>query len=365
MKNSIKVFGIIQLLFISILFLSSVQAQLAPVDLKGEYVKSAQQIRLNYEQNAFKLKPSKAGHMGLRFWRNYENDKYQYLLLQGINYTATSLDKLVANGLDKASLDEYVEKKNVKYKASTKKKKRRKKTFERFPNYRLMSTKILRHIARLDELGLRHERHDEFMKLIEQYDYQKAFTDPEMIRAWGAQLANQVYWLHNLGVSDYRMEFAAAVNEVYPSDLDLELSKQQFENKIYTLTHIIIAASGYYRNKVDYHKYKDIIDYFRTNVDEIIERVKEDVLIEVGLSLLLVDESFEEIDVIKSHIHSKIDHEKRMILSEKGKAKFAQGEHRNIIAVLLLDWQGCSTIPSAKDIRDLKGLLPNSLVSKS
>ena len=43
-----------------------------------------EEIRKKYERYAYKLKPSKASHMGLRLWRNYEDDKYKYLLLQGI-----------------------------------------------------------------------------------------------------------------------------------------------------------------------------------------------------------------------------------------------------------------------------------------
>jgi len=352
--------------FIIIFFLtySVTDAQRAPVDIQKEYIKSAKKIRIKYEHNAFKLNPSKAGHMGLRLWRNYRNDKYEYLLLQGINHTASALDKLVANGLDKRSLDAYVDKKNKKYNANTKKKKKRKNTFSKYPNYRLMGTKILRHVARLDELGLRHEKHDEFMRLINSYDFKKAFTDPLMIKAWGAQLANQVYWLHNLGVADYRAEFKQAVTMTYPAAKDNKLSKQQFENKIYTLTHIIIAASGYYQHQVEYEEYRQIIDYLRSNTDLIIEKVKEDIIIEVGLSFLLVNESYQDINIIRNYIHSKVDSKKKMVLSENGNAKVSQGEHRNIIAVLLLDWKGCSSKPTSKDIEGLNGLLVKSLVKK-
>jgi hypothetical protein len=143
------------------------------------------------------------------------------------------------------------------------------------------------------------------------------------------------------------------------------LSKQQFENKIYTLAHIIIiAASGYYQHKVDYNEYKAIIDFLLSNTSTVKTRVKDDIIIEVGLSLQLVDESFSEIETIQSSIHNKVDHQKNMILSVKGKSKFGQGEHRNIIAVFLLDWRGCSTFPSSKVIRSLSSFLAESLTLK-
>ncbi|MDF1696155.1 MAG: DUF3541 domain-containing protein [Saprospiraceae bacterium] len=336
-------------------------AQLAPTNYNAEYVKTAKEIKKKYQRNAYKLNPAKSGHMGLRLWRNYKDDSYKYLLLEGIHYTSNALDKLVLRGLDARSLQQYVTQKNKSYKASTQKKKRRKKTFERFPMYRLMGVKILRHVARLDELGLRHNEHAQFMDLLRSYDFKKAFTDREMIKAWGAQLANQVYWLYNLGIADYRPDFIEAVQNTYPQEKDAFLSKAQFGNKIYTLTHIIIAASSYYSQEVNYEEHQSTIDYLRTNTDLILERAKEDIVIEVGLSLLLVDETYPEITRIKSFIHSKVDLKKDMILSVNGNSKIAQGEHRNIIAVLLLDWKGCSPVPNSKSMEMIQSLLPTSL----
>ena len=355
----------IQFLVVFFLIISNGYTQQVASDNQLEYTKAAERIKSKYEKHAYKFKPGKAGHMGLRLWRNYEDDQYKYLLVQGVNHAAHALDKLVKNGLDEESLNLYVSEKNVKYKAKTEKKRLRKETFKRFPRYRLMGTKILRHVARLDELGLKHEKHEAFMALIRGYDYESAFTDPEMIRAWGAQLANQVYWLHNIGVADHRAAFMRAVEDVYPEHLDNALSDQQYENKIYTLTHIIIAASEYYRYNVTYSEYSEIIDYMRKNHLAIIDRVKEDVIIEVGLSLLLVNENFEEITTIRDHILSKVDPKQKMILSKGGNAKVAQGEHRNIIAVLLLDWGGCSLIPSSNEIKKLSGNLAGSLQMKN
>ncbi len=343
-------------------------AQLKPLDLQAEsnaiFSENGKLILDHYESKAYQLKPSKAGHMGLRLFRNYQDDKYAFLLLQGILYTDKGLNKLVKNGLDSLSIEKYIKKNNQSFKANTKKKRLRKNTFKTYPRYRFMATKILRHVARLDELGLQHKKHKKFIQLLEDYDFQKVFTDPMMIKAWGAQLANQVYWLKQIGIADYTKEFREAVKRTYPNHMDKNLSKQQFENKIYTLTHIIIAASGYYQTNLDYKDYSDIIDYFRSNTVMILQRIKEDVIIEVGISLLLVDESYPEIQQIRTHINNKVDLEKRMVLSPSGKDGFAKGEHRNIIAVLLLDWQGCSDRPNRKDIKKMKGHLPSTLKRK-
>ncbi len=365
MKQSIFHSKTVFVLAFLLLSLCSATMVDSTIDRYKLYKKTANEIRTKYERKAYKLKPSKAGHMAMRLWRNYEDSRYKYLLLQGIQASSTALDKMIIHGIDKPALDCYVQESNQRYPANTPKKKLRKETFADFPNYRLMSTKILRHLTRLDELGLRHQHHDQFMHLMRQYDYRSVIMDASMIKAWGAQLANQVYWLNQLGIADYRLAFMQSVNLVYPDEDDAALSKQQFENKIYTLTHIIIAASEYYRHPVDSVEYGDIINYFRNHVHEIITRCKEDVIIEVGLSLLLSNPNYPEIDIIRSYILSKYDEKYNMILSEKGRADFAQGEHRNIIAVLLLDWGGCSESPNIDDIRRLKHALAISLRLKT
>lgn len=331
----------------------------------SNFTKNAQLILTHYESNAYQLNPSKASHMGLRLWRNYKDSKYRYLLLQGIINNSKGLDKIAKSGLNSESIAKYSAKKNAAYKAKTAKTKLRKKTLEKYPNYILMATKILRNVARLDELGLQHKKDASFRKLLANYDFQKVFTDPMMIKAWGAQLANQVYWLKYLGLGDYTNDFLVAVNQTYPNEKDQVINDQQFENKIYTLTHIIIAASGYYQHSLDYAEYAPIIDYFRNNVDQICHRTKEDVIIEVGLSMLLMNQAFPEIQQIQTYINDKVAVEKRMILSKSGKADFAQGEHRNIIAVLLLDWQGCSNLPNRNSIKKISAYFPANLNFKA
>ena len=356
-KSSLR-FSIISVLLF-VVSLSFSQTELS--SSASDYIHTAERIRSCYEEQAFLLSPAKAGHMGLRLYRNSSDPKYRYLLLQGINYTCNSLDKLIKQGLDPSSINRYAQKINKDYKASTEKKRLRKRSLDHYPLYRIYACKFLRHVARLDELGLRHESHDEIIALLESYDFKTVFTDSMMIRAWGAQLANQVYWLNQLGLGDYRKEFCEAVSETYPAELDDNISNQQFGNKIYTLTHIIIAASEYYRYPVDYKRYNQITDYFRNNIDSILKRCKEDIIIEVGLSLLLVNDAYPEIDRIRSFIQDRVNKKSNIIHSVNGSDDIPLGEHRNIIAILLLDWRGCNYSPGAKEIAKLSSKLPANL----
>ncbi len=332
------------------------------VSVEYNFAEDAALIRGNYEENVDKLSRFKKGHMGLRFYRHYGDEKYIPLFLEGIELAEQSLNTIYDRGLDAETIKEYSEESNRKYySTSTTRKRLRSKTLSDFPEYRFYATKLLRHVARLDEVGLRHQHHDEFIAALKSYDFERVFTNDKMIKAWGAQLANQVYWLKQLGIADYTQAFQEAVNRVYPEERDSRLSKQQFENKLYTLTHIVIAASGYYQFDIAEEDFPEIISYFRRNTLSILERAKEDVVIEVGISLLLTGNDYQEIEVIRQHISDKINRDKRMIPSPSGKTDFALGEHRNIIGVLLLDWQGTYQRPQVKDFGKWQSNIPETL----
>jgi len=360
--HRLKYLGIFLFICSSILSERSIAFQIEPVSVEYDFEADAKLIRDNYEQNAYKLSRFKVGHMGLRFFRHYGDEKYIPLFFEGIELAEQSLNKIYERGLDSLSISIYIEKSNRSYySTSTTRKRLRSKTLSDFPEYRFYATKLLRHVARLDEVGLRHQYHDEFIEVLKGYDFEEVFTDEKMIRAWGAQLANQVYWLKQLGIADYTKAFREAVLQVYPEEEDGMLSKQQFENKLYTLKHIVIAASGYYQVEVAYEDFDEIIDYFRRNTVSILERAKEDVVIEVGISLLLTGEDYPEIDIIRRHISDRINREKQMIPSPSGRTDFEAGEHRNIIGVLLLDWQGAFQRPGADDLEKWRSKVPNTL----
>lgn len=332
------------------------------VYVQPDYAEDADLIRMNYEENADELSRFKRGHMGLRFYRHYGDVKYIPLFMEGIKLAEEDLNRIYKRGLDEKSIREYSAKSNKSYfSTKTERKKRRSESLASFPEYRFYATKLLRHVARLDEVGLRHEHHDEFIEVLKSYDFKTVFTNKMMIKAWGAQLANQVYWLKQLGIADYSSEFIEAVDQTYPEQEDEQLSKQQFENKLYTLTHIIIAASGYYQFPVEYNDHKGIIDYFMRNAPVILGRAKEDVVIEVGISLLLTEQGSPEVDLIRQHISQQINREERMVPSVSGRTDFATGEHRNIIAVLLLDWQGVYARPNVNDLSNWTSSLPQTL----
>ncbi|WP_035482451.1 DUF3541 domain-containing protein [Gallaecimonas xiamenensis] len=195
-------------------------------------------------------------------------------------------------------------------------------------------------LAKLDDLGLKHERQAELLSYLKGHpDLKKVMLEPEFIRAYAAQAANYVYWLDQLGVADIRDDFDAALKETYPDSKDAKLSKKQFKNKVYGMTHVVLAASGYYQQDLDKAKYQWITDYFLAHQQQILERTSEDVIAEVALCLELTGQGDNPlVRTIKDQLKQAIDPKAGMIPSVSGKIELSSGEHRNVLAIALLDW---------------------------
>lgn len=178
--------------------------------------------------------------------------------------------------------------------------------------------------------------------------------DDELMKISGAQLVNYVYYLYFLDVVDIRKQyldgFEKALMQGRP---DTELSKGEYIDKVYGLTHVILAASDYFQHKVDRKEFAWILDYFEENIETIIARTKPDVYAEVGLSFLLAGYSQDNhaLGRIQAQIASDINQDKGMILSVKGGDDLRSGEHRNVLAIMLLDWP--ETLTPGPDLRKM------------
>jgi hypothetical protein len=214
------------------------------------------------------------------------------------------------------------------------------------PEYVYVGVALLGSMARANEYGLKHRDDEKLREIIRRYDFVRYVTDETMVKAWAAQLANQVFWLRQLGEQDVVDVFIKTFRNVYPDANDAGLSKQQYGNKIYGLTHIIFAASGYYRYKINEQDYQWIFDYYRHNIDNIIARAKEDVIAEVGISFLLAGLDDDPV-VLKTRkvIQKAFNKKYGLVPSITGEVDLKKGEHRNVLAIMLLDWKGVNDAP--------------------
>jgi len=111
---------------------------------------------------------------------------------------------------------------------------------------------------------------------------------------------------------------------------------------------------------VDRKDFAWILDYFEQNIETILARTKPDVYGEVGLCFLLAkDKDNQALKKIKDAIVADINPQKGMILSVKGGDNLPKGEHRNVIAIMLLDWPPSQVHgPNFRDMSQFQKLLP-------
>jgi len=356
------------LLFISLLY-APVYAQQAatikPTSVSQHLQQDAQQIKTTFETQLFTLPPFTAGHYGLRMYRQTLDNKYAMVIWSDLARIASTLNYFSNELQHPLQIQQYGDKRLQYYADSDKKRTQlRYQATKDKPEYLYLGN-LIGAMARANEYGLMHKNDAQLREILRRYDFTKYVSDEKMVKAWAAQLANQVYWLRQLGEQDVVAPFIAAFRKTYPDSEDEKLSPLQFMNKIYGLTHIIIAASHYYQRPVKESDFQWIYDYYRSNSELILLRCKADVIAEVGINFLLAGLDNDPL-LLKSQraIEQAFDHQQGMVPSVDGDVDLASSEHRNVLAIMLMDWQGVHQAPTVIQQPAIFNRLPYGLMAK-
>lgn len=169
-------------------------------------------------------------------------------------------------------------------------------------------------------------------------DFEPFLTDPDAIDIYAAQLANLAYYLHGLGVADLRQQATAAFQAHYPPHAVASLNETAYRNRLYGMTHFVIAASEYYQCPIDAEDFSWVLDAFEAELPRILA-TKADIYAEVGISFLLAgDSEHPTLGPIRQALRDAYAPEAQMIPGEGGDTDLAHGEHRNVLAIMLLGW---------------------------
>lgn len=185
--------------------------------------------------------------------------------------------------------------------------------------------------------------------------------DQELMKMAGARLVNYVNYLFRLNVVDIRQRYLEGLEQaLMRGKPDTELSDPEYIEKIYRMTHVILAASDYYQEAVERKAFAWIFNYFEKNIETILARTKPDVYAEVGICFLLAnDRANPALKTVRDAIVSAIHPQQGMILSTQGSNDLSSGEHRNVLAIMLLDWpRMIFRGPSLRSMSQLQRLLP-------
>ena len=340
-------------------------AESARIVYAPSFQASAEQIRQTYEPQLFTLPNSRVAHWGLRMYRQTLNVRYRATIGNDLARIASRLNYFAAEVNTSEQVESYAQARLSSYQLSRNARaQRRFRATQAMPEY-LYVIALLGAMARAEEYGLKHRDDEKLREALRRYDFAAYTADPKMIKAWAAQLANQVYWLRQLGEQDVVEPFVAAFRQAYPDSKDASLGRLQYGNKLYGMTHLIFADSEFYQLKVSETQHQWIFDYFRANIDVILQRAKPDIVAEVGIAFLLAGLDGDPV-VFKTRqfIQSQIDARKGIIPSVTGGFELSSGGHRNVLAVMLLDWRSVNEAPIVSRHPDVFRSLPYGLVEK-
>ncbi|WNC67958.1 DUF3541 domain-containing protein [Thalassotalea nanhaiensis] len=306
-------------------------------EIKDKYLATANRIRSNYDSNYVKLSNSAQNHYAVRMYR-LTGEKYYaqqsgtevYQITDRLNFYLQNLDSETwRNKQAQAMIDAL---------PNTRRGKLRQKALKGTEDRRF-ALYLVYQMAKLDEYGIEHPGHEKFVAYLKQADLHDLLMSADFIHAYAAQVANYVYWLKYTNVVDWTEDLKPAFENAYPDHQDDELSKNEFNNKLYGLTHIVLADSNYYQQKVSLSEHAWILDYFEMRQDRIVEKSKEDIQAEIGLCFLLAGvDDHPTLNAMKQVINDAVHPDKNMVLSISGSDNLSLGEHRNVLAYALLNW---------------------------
>lgn len=185
------------------------------------------------------------------------------------------------------------------------------------------------------------EDHERALGYLAEIDWAAFLTDPAVIGIYAAQVANQAYFLHQLGVMDLRREVEAAFRRHYPPDRVAGLDNEEYRNWLYGLTHFVIADSRYYQRKVDPEVRAWVLEALERETTDILARATTDIQAEVALAFLLAGrEDHPLVGRVREVLAAAVDPASGIIPSATGEKGLAGGEHRNVLAIMVLRWPG-------------------------
>ncbi|WP_240036402.1 DUF3541 domain-containing protein [Halomonas urmiana] len=306
------------------------------------YDEVARSIQERYEKALPDLPSSKQRHYAQRLYRMTGDDRYLPLNRaygrQLVSDLREEIDALADPGHAARRAREQV----AAYPEGSAKQRRRKRMLAEWGEiayakglaFKLTQAKYHGLLNEADLPG--HQRALDYLASV---DFRAFLLDPGVMAVYAAQVANLVYYLEDLGVTDLREEVASAFRRQYPPARDARLSTAEYRNKIYGMTHFVIAASDYYQQPVEAEDFRWVLDEFAAGLERILADTKEDIYTEVGISFLLAgEEDHPAVRRLRNALLEAYDPVARMLPSEQGSTDLARGEHRNVLAIMLLNW---------------------------
>ena len=296
----------------------------------------SERIQTRFENSLYTLPPEIQAHWALRLYRSSGDERYRYPILAHAILLERNLSRDLDGWGDADYMRERVARHLESFSGKSRKSRARRAMFEKNEE-ELILLRSLSSLYRLNQLGFHGADMERARALIAGQELAHFLLEEDVVDIYAAQAVNYVYYLHQLGLADVRKEFREVFQRCFPDSRDEELSKLRFKDKIYGLTHFILADSGYFESYVDYKEHVWILEYFEANLERILHETKADIIAEVGLCFLLAErDDSPVVHRTREAVAGQFDAKGNMIPSVSGDWDLLKGEHRNVLAYLLL-----------------------------
>lgn len=308
------------------------------------YATIGDRILKNYQSKLFTLPVVKQEHFAIRMYAITGNEEYLNPIINYLYLTSGRYKYLLKNLKNKTVIDNENRRLLTFNELDTDKTKERIKKSLKFPriayylNLLILTNKIYSYHLENTPLFPDTFKIINLLKTKEN-NFKNYILDEENIKIYGAQLINYVYYLYRLGIVDLREPYTNQFRNVFPDSEDTRLTDMEYSAKIYGMTHFIISDSSFYQNRLSPDSFEWITTYLKNHISEIIARTENDVIVEVGVTLLLVKNSDPAtINTIKNYLNTVYSRTYRMIPDKKNSFDLDRGEHRNILTIMLFNW---------------------------
>ena len=296
----------------------------------------AERIQAQFENSLYTLPLEIQSHWALRLYRSSGDERYRYPILAHAILLERNLSRDLDGWGDADYMRERVARHLESFSGKSRKSRARRAMFEKNEE-ELILLRSLSSLYRLNQLGFHGADMERARALIAGQELAHFLLEEDVVDIYAAQAVNYVYYLHQLGLEDIRKDFREVFQQRFPDYQDEKLSKLRFKDKIYGLTHFILADSGYFETQVKYDDHAWILEYFEANIERILHETKADIIAEVGLCFLLAGKGDNQVvHLTREAIVRQFDKKGNMIPSVNGNLDLHKGEHRNVLAYLLL-----------------------------